>query len=393
MRSSDRGSASKSSELGRRDLLRLGGLGFGWLGLAAGGLAGEALLETKSERSVIFLLLVGGPSQLETWDPKPDATADVRGPFSTIATRLPGVRICEHLPRLAMRTDRLALVRSVHHEEAPIHETGCQLLQTGRLCRSGEEAPHFGSVVAHLRGARNGLPAFVLLPGPIESTGIDIPHGQTSAGLGARCAPFSPGAERSVEKPFDLALEPDRVREDYGRTSFGQNCLLARRLVEAGVRVVTVNMFQNVFNQLTWDCHGGAPFSSLDDYARVLLPEFDRAFSALIDDLDRRGRLDSTLVVAAGEFGRTPRLNSAGGRDHWPSVWSVAMAGGGIRGGQVVGASDRHAAFPADRPVTPQELLATIDHCLGVDRSRVLDGSGGQALALVPIAQPIRELL
>jgi uncharacterized protein (DUF1501 family) len=132
--------------------------------------------------------------------------------------------------------------------------------------------------------------------------------------------------------------------------------------------VVTVNMFDTVFNGLSWDCHGSAPFSTLDDYARTLLPDFDRAFSTLIDDLDRRSRLESTLVMAAGEFGRTPRLNSAGGRDHWPGAWSVAISGGGIQGGQVIGATDAHAAYPADRPVTPQELLATIDQFLGIDR-------------------------
>jgi hypothetical protein len=410
------GSADRS-ELGRRDLLRLGGLGFGWLGAGAPALTRGSSPELPADLSVILLLLVGGPSQLETWDPKPDAPADVRGPFASIATRCPGVRISEHLPRLAARMDRLAIIRSLHHEEAPIHETGCQLLQTGRLCRAGEEAPHFGSLAAHALGARNGMPAFALLPGPIRATGIDIPHGQTSAWLGARCDPFSLGsdpasphfdahaarmraragsseeaAQRSGENPFDLAHEPDRLRDEFGRTTFGQSCLLARRLVEAGVRVVTVNMFDTVFNQVTWDCHGGTPFSTLDDYTRVLLPDLDRAFSALIDDLDRRGLLQSTLVVAAGEFGRTPRLNSAGGRDHWPGVWSIAMAGAGVRGGQVLGRSDAHAAYPADRPVTPQDVLASIYHTLGVEPGRYLPRRGGQPFPPVEGAQPIREL-
>jgi hypothetical protein len=257
-----------------------------------------------------------------------------------------------------------------------------------------------------------------MVPGPIKTTGIDIPHGQTSAWLEASCSPFSLGVDpsdagfdaRSVwfraqagaddsgsnslgENPFDLALEPARVRDEYGRTSFGQSCLLARRLTEAGVGVVTINMFETVFNRITWDCHGGSPFSTLDDYARVLLPDFDRAFSALIDDLDRRGRLDRTLVVAAGEFGRTPRLNSSGGRDHWPGVWSVAMAGGGIRGGRVVGASDPDAAYPADRPVTPQGLLATIDYSLGIDRAQFPVGPDGQSVALLPNSEPIWEML
>jgi uncharacterized protein (DUF1501 family) len=367
------------------------------------------------DRSVILLLLVGGPSQLETWDPKPDARLEVRGPFRSIATRCPGVRISEHLPRLATRMDRLAIVRSLHHDESPIHETGCQLLQTGRLCKAGEESPHFGSVVARLAGSRNGLPASALVPGPIQSTGIDIPHGQTSAWLGAGCAPFSLEADPASPhfnalwhrarasaanvspgvaggNPFDLTAEPARLRDAYGRTTFGQACLLARRLVETGVRVITVNMFETVFNRITWDCHGAAPFSTLDDYARVLMPDLDQALAALIDDLEGRGRLQSTLVVATGEFGRTPRLNSAGGRDHWPAVWSAVMAGGGINGGQVIGASDADAAYPADRPVSPQELLATIYYSLGVDASRRLARPDGSSCALVPDAEPIREL-
>ncbi len=191
---------------------------------------------------------------------------------------------------------------------------------------------------------------------------------------------------------FDLDDEGPGVRDAYGRTTFGQSCLLARRLVEAGVRLVTVNMFETVFNRVTWDCHGSSPFSTMDDYARELLPTFDQAFAALIDDLDQRGRLESTLVVAAGEFGRTPRINAAGGRDHWPGVWSVALAGGGVRGGQVVGASDDHAASPADRPVTPQNLLATIYHSLGIDSTQYLTRPDDESYPLVEDAGPIREL-
>ena len=364
--------------------------------------AAAAGSQVPPDRSIILLLLLGGPSQLETWDPKPDAPAEVRGPFGSIATRCPGIQISEHLPRLALRMDRLAIVRSVHHDEAPIHETGCQLIQTGRLCRAGQEAPHFGSVVALSSGARRGQPASIVIPGPIQSTGIDIPHGQGSGWLGTDYAPFVLGADpaapdfdattafvrstasmgesaRSVcgENPFNVAAEPEAVRDLYGRTTFGQSCLLARRLVEAGTRVVTVNMFESVFNQVTWDCHGGAPFSTLDDYARILLPDFDRAFAALIDDLDRRGRrwIKRSWSPQAGPA-RTPRINSSGGRDHWPGVWSVAFAGGGIRAGQVIGASDREAAYPADRPVTPQYILASIYQSLGIDSSRCLTRRG-----------------
>jgi uncharacterized protein (DUF1501 family) len=428
------GRSRNCSGVTRRDFLRGGVLGLGSLGLGVldrDALAGD---ETNRDRSVIVLLLVGGPSQLETWDPKPDAPSDVRGPFRSIATCCPGVRISEHLPRLASRMDRVALVRSLHHDAAPIHETGQQLLQTGRLCRAGDEHPHVGSVVGRLKGARRGLPPFAILPGPIANTGVDIPHGQSAGWLGNAYNPFHLNADPAAShfdartaldrarsfldeavrrdptgglalsratdslltaparSAFDLDDEGPGVRNAYGRTTFGQSCLLARRLVEAGVRLVTVNMFETVFNRVTWDCHGSSPFSTMDDYARELLPTFDQAFASLIDDLDQRGRLESTLVVAAGEFGRTPRINAAGGRDHWPGVWSVALAGGGVQGGQVVGASDEHAAAPADRPVTPQNLLATIYHSLGIESTQHLARPDNESYPLVEDAGPVHEL-
>lgn len=418
----------------RRDFLRAGGLGLGSLSLSPAALLSATQSAPIADRSVILLLLVGGPSQLETWDPKPDAPSAVRGPFRTISTRTPGVRVCEHLPRSAARMDRIALVRSVHHDAAPIHETGHQLVQTGRLCQEGEEAPHFGSMIARLAGARGDQPASVILPGPIARMGVPIPHGQSAGWLGTRYDSFTldadPGSADFDPRPawrrasafvnqaamadpsrggalapefeplvnpgarnaFDLAEETSRLREAYGLSTFGQSCLLARRLVEAGVRVVTVNMHDTVFNKVTWDCHGSGPFSTLNDYARELLPTFDRAFSALIDDLGDRGRLDSTLVVAAGEFGRTPRLNASLGRDHWPGVWSVALAGGGVRGGQVIGASDADAGAPKERPVTPQDLLATIYFSLGIDSSQYVSGSKSGSLPLVENGTPIREL-
>jgi Protein of unknown function (DUF1501) len=421
-------------ETTRRDFLKAGGLGLGSLGL--GSPAGDRLAsaDPTPDRSVILLLLVGGPSQLETWDPKPDAPAEIRGPFGSIATRCPGVRISEHLPRLAVRMDRLSIIRSVYHETAPIHETGLQLVQTGRLCRLSAEQPHFGSVAAALSGAWGGLPPFVVVPGPIASTGIDISHGQSAGELGSAYEPFylaadpaapdydhrsafdrgrrfhdearrhrpaigpstltacQPASTGFARNPFDLTREPESVRDRYGRTTLGQSCLLARRLVEAGVRVVVVNMFDTVFNRVTWDCHGSSPFSSLSDYANVLLPVFDRAFSALVDDLEQRGRLETTLVVAAGEFGRTPRLNAAGGRDHWPGVWSVALAGGGVHGGCVVGASDRQAASPRERPIRPADLVATIYRSLRIDGESSRLSPDGMSFALEAIGTPIAEL-
>ena len=387
-----------SMSVTRRAFLQVGA-GAGSLGSFGLAMTGRAVAETSGrtgDRAVIVLMLVGGPSQLETWDPKPEAPAEIRGPFRSIATNVPGVRINEHLPKLARRMDRITLIRSVHHDDAPIHEAGFQLLQTGGIGRPGEEAPHAGSLAARLLGVRGGTPPFVVLPGPVGNTGVGISHGQGSGPLGPAFEPFvldddpsSPrfdaGAARNRarrflqaktgrpaggprENPaFDLASERDAVRDTYGRNPFGQSCLLARRLVESGTRMVTVNMVPTVFHRVSWDCHGSRPFSTLDDYRRELLPALDAAFSALIDDLDRRGRLDSTLVVAAGEFGRTPRINASGGRDHWPGVWSVALAGGGTRGGLVVGSSDAIASAPADRPVTLPELHATIVRSLGLD--------------------------
>lgn len=390
MRESGGNDQTTITGLSRRDFLRAGGAGLASGALARPATASPARNRTGEDRSVILLLLVGGPSQLETFDPKPDAPAEIRGPFASIATRIPAIRVSEHLPRLAARMDRVALVRSVHHDAAPIHETGLQLLQTGRLCQQGVEYPHFGSVASRVRPpqARPIIP--MLLPGPIASTGVDIPRGQSAGCLGSIFDPitFRPDIRS------DRAVRWHRSTGDsYGQNVFGHSCNLARRLVEVfGSAAITINMFDTVFDKVSWDCHGASPFSTFDDYARQVLPTFDRAFNALLDDLERSGRLDSTLVVAAGEFGRTPRINASGGRDHWPRVWSVALAGGGIRGGQVVGASDSHAAEPADRPVSLPDLLATIYHSLGIDHESYVNTADGQRLPLLERGQPLREL-
>jgi uncharacterized protein (DUF1501 family) len=377
--------------MSRRDFLKVGGLGVGSLGLPLPALGSDP--GSGDDRAVILLLLVGGPSQLDTFDPKPDAPSEVRGPFGSIPTSVPGVRVSEFLPRLARRMDRVALLRSLHHDAAPIHETGHQLLQTGRLCRLGEEHPHVGSVVAQARGARDGCPPSVILPGPIGNTGVRISHGQTAGPLDSAFAPYLPDGEipHAIAHAVDLSAVPGDVRDAYGRSAFGRNCLIARRLVEAGARVVTVNMHQTVFHRVSWDCHGAPPFSTLDDYRRTLLPAFDAAFSALLDDLARTGRLDTTLVVATGEFGRTPRLNASGGRDHWPGVWSAVLAGGGVRGGQVIGASDATASEPVDRPVTPPELLATVYQGLGIDPASPLPAASGTGRTALVDARPVGE--
>jgi hypothetical protein len=353
----------------RRDFLRTGSLGAAGLtlpGLAAAGARGDV--------NCILLFLTGAPSQLDTWDLKPDAPSNVRGPFRPVRTSAPGVEISEHLPRTAKLAHHYAILRSVHHRAAPIHETGQQMMQTGHLFRGGREYPHYGSVVSHQRGSRrSGVPPFVILGGPIGNTGVSVSHGQTAGPLG-------PDHEPAYLTP-DVAQERPRVRERYGKSRFGDSCLTALRLIERGVRFVTVNMFQTVFDEVTWDCHadGGSLPADLDDYKDSLCPMFDRAYSALLEDLLERGLLSNTLVVVMGEFGRTPQINPRGGRDHWPGVWSVLFAGAGVRGGQVVGSSDRLGGEPKDRPTTPAEVAATVYHALGIDPSAVE-------------AEPVREL-
>jgi len=273
------------------------------------------------------------------------------------------------------------------------------------------------------------MPPFVVLPALLGNTGISVSHGQGAGALGASHEPFVPRADHDqllrgdhllfasdilqriydasaghpptlrrllsqARRAFDLSAEKDEVRSRYGSNTFGQSCLLARRLIEHGVRLVTVNMFDTVFDSITWDCHAdaGALPTTLDDYRDILCPMFDQAYTALLDDLAERGLLETTLVVAMGEFGRTPRLNPRGGRDHWPGVWSILFAGGGVTGGQIVGSSDRIGSEPRDRPVTPAEVAATIYHALGIDNRTLIPGLDGQLTPLIT-ASPIAELL
>lgn len=407
--------------LTRRDFLRVGALGAGAVGLS---LADLQAANQSNDINCILLFLVGGPSQLDTWDLKPAAPDTIRGPFRPIPTNVPGMQICEHFPLMAERARHYAIVRSVHHEEAPIHETGQQLMQTGHLFRDGDY-PHYGAVLSHLRGPRaEGVPPFVVLPTPLGDTGVSVAHGQSAGGLGAAHEPFvlhgdparllgvvddahrayDAGPQRHpalaplfhprAKQAFDLSAESDELRSRYGRTTFGQSCLLARRLIEQGVRLATVNMFETVFEQITWDCHAdeGSLATTLDDYRDTLCPMFDRAYSALLDDLAERGLLETTLVVAMGEFGRTPRLNPRGGRDHWPGVWSVLFAGGGVRGGQIIGSSDAIASEPRDRPVTPAEIAATIYRLFGIDGRICIPGPNHRSVPIAAAA-PISELL
>jgi hypothetical protein len=402
----------------------------------------------------ILLFLVGGPSQLDTWDMKPDAPEEIRGPFRPIDTNVPGLQISEVFPRMARMMDRVALVRSVYHTAAAVHDTGHQMMQTGRLFTGGVEHPHVGCALGYLKGGRGELPAHVLLPKPIGRTGGNLPHGHTAGYLGKPYDPFilnadpnAPGfkvpdllppeylsalraerrqklrdavdgatavfeknaAARQLDDNFKLAYklmssakardafalekESDKTKERYGRTRFGQSCLMARRLIEAGVRFVTVNMFETVFDEVTWDIHGSKPFTDIVQMSKEVAPNFDAAFTALIEDLTDRGLLSTTMVVAVGEFGRTPKVNPAGGRDHHPGAWTILMGGGPLKGGVVVGETDEHGYAPKSRPVTPGEVAATIYKGLGLDPHKELPGPQNRPLPLADYnAKPIGEL-
>jgi uncharacterized protein (DUF1501 family) len=442
--------------LRRRDFLHAGSLAFLGLGLpqlldlkALG-----AVDKAKTDINCIFLMLVGGPSQLDTWDPKPDAPAEIRGPHRPIKTNVPGMEISEIFPRMAKHADKYALIRSCYHTAAAVHDTGHQMMQTGRLFQAGVEHPHYGCVLSYLKGSKGDVPSHVLLPKPIGPTGGNMPHGQNAGYLGKRYDPFvlnaNPAApsfkvpdllppdymsalrvdrrknwramvDKTVSKfetsqdarllddtfhqaytlmtsqkaraAFELHREAEEVRQRYGMNRFGQGCLLARRLIEAGVRFVTVNMFETVFDEITWDIHGSPPFSPISAVRDLCGPMFDNAFTSLMEDLHDRRLLEETMIFAVGEFGRTPKINPAGGRDHWPQVWTAVMAGGGIQGGQVVGASDDHAAFPKDRPVSPPEMAATVYQALGIKLDQELPGAQGRPIFAVDSGtEPIHEL-
>ncbi len=441
--------------LNRRDFFHVGSLSYLGLSLADWSLLKAAGATNSDKKNCIFLFLVGGPSQLDTWDMKPDAPSEIRGPYRPIPTNVDGIQISEIFPRMAKHADKYSLVRSLHHNATAVHDTGHQMMQTGRLFQGGLEHPNIGCVMGKLRGARGALPPHVLLPRPIGKTGGNMPHGQDAGYLGRAHDPFVLNADpsqddfqvrdmlppdyisamrldrrrnlrqivdgvvgkfeksddarlldsnfhqaytllssREAREAFDISKEPEDLRKRYGQNKFGQSCLLARRMVERGVRFVTVNMFETVFNEITWDIHGSAPFSPISCYTDLVGPMFDNAFSSLLEDLQDRGLLDDTIVVAMGEFGRTPKINPAGGRDHWPGCWTNVFAGGGIQGGRVVGESDEIGALPKDRPVTPGEVAATVYHLLGVDLETELEGPQGRPIPVVDYnVHPIQELI
>ena len=439
----------------RRDFMQVGALGAIGLSLpqylAAKEQSGQS---ANDDRACIMIFNLGAPSQLDTFDMKPNAPAEVRGPFNAINTSAPGIQLSEILPLHAKIADKIGFVRSVSHTGAAVHDAGWQMMQTGRQFAGGVNTPHAGAVLSYLKGRKTDLPPFVVLPETMGRGGGNLPNGQAGGFLGKAMDPFSLMADPSVANfkvpdllppadigtvrlnrrrsmrdivdarvsefeasesaalldgnfqaafrlmtsdqargAFDLTKEKPEVRERYGMNRFGQCCLLARRLIEAGVRFVTINTFLTVFDEITWDIHGSKPFTSIEGMRDIVAPMYDKAYSALIEDLSERGMLDKTMVCNFAEFGRTPRVNPAGGRDHWPQCYTVYFAGGGVKGGQAVGASDPIGGVPADRPVGPGEVVATVFHSLGLDLDTLLPGPAGRPFPIVDFGKrEIHEL-
>ncbi len=414
----------------RRQLLQAGSLGL--LGLSLPDLLRADSAGRRREKSCIFIVQYGGASHIDSLDPKPDAPDDIRGPYRAIPSAVPGVRLGELLPRLAGMARRFALVRSMTHRDGG-HDGGMHIQMTGHS-RPTPDTPYYGSVVAKLKPARANVPPYVW----IQNLAGDVqPRYLTGGFLGHTCAPLRVGTdldnpssptfrftafdtpkdvpherlrermallrgggpmrryqERAADllagpaarRAFDLAHEPGRLRERYGRHPLGQNLLMARRLIEAGVRLVSVTAWagtppgEKFRNVQTWDMHGeGAGLGGIFGKGAFglgwALPNLDQAVSALLDDLHLRGLLEDTLVVMVGEFGRTPKIVKAG-RDHWPACYSALMAGAGVRGGLVVGASDRHGGYVRDHPVTPEDFGATLFRALGIDLATRLAADG-----------------
>lgn len=451
---------------GRRVILQAGVAGLAGLASSCWLMAGRQDSPEPQGRShssgfgrakrCIFLFMWGGPSQLDTFDLKPHAPPEIRGEFRPTATRVAGLQICEHFQRLATMTDRVAIIRSLNHDD-PAHLSSGHTTLTGQLPPvnrsdaeppSDRDTPHFGSVMSHLRPAPAVLPSFVTLPWKVAhpaAPGGEAP-GQTGGWLGHERDAFVVAGDPSqptwrapslalhdgitaqrmasrrgllddldrarqqlemaavnqtdylqqrafellssprVRRAFDLADEPEPQRDRYGRHLHGQCVLLARRLVEQGVPIVTINWHNDGRN--FWDTHG-------DNFRRLrqdLIPPADQALTALIEDLEQRGMLDDTLIVWVGEFGRKPQITPEhAGREHWPFCYSGLLAGGGIRGGSIHGSSDAHAAYPTTAPVSPHDLMATIYHALGVPSHTTLLDHENRPRAVYG-GRPVKEL-
>ena len=431
----------------RREFLRVGALSLLGLNLrqylALEAATSPAARSRKKAQACILLWLEGGPSQIDTWDPKPHS------PFKAISTRADGVQISELFPRVAGHMDKLAIVRSMHTEENN-HPQGTHYALTGHRPNPALKFPSLGSIISKELGPRNNLPPYLMVPEHHESDFFSYMDAYTSAFLGSEYDPiilpdpnqesfqipdlslpdtltaadiadrrsFLQAVDRgfrqkeknaefgkmdrftnqaltmllspSVKQAFDLSQESDRTKEAYGRTRVGQSVLLARRLVEAGCRFVTASGYTHG----AWDTHKDNDQRLRDKLA----PTLDQTLSTLLEDLQQRGLLDTTVVLAMGEFGRTPHLNANNGRDHYPDCWSLILGGGGIQGGRVVGASDEQGAQVAERRVTMGDLFATIYKAMGIDWTKEYVNPGGRPLYIANsiddvMGQPLHELV
>ena len=425
--------------MNRRDFIYTGLVG--GLGITTGDffrLRAESSDRKAKAESVIHIFLPGGAAAQETWDPHPQAPIEYRGPLGTVATNVTGVHFSEHFKHTAKIADKLTVVRSMTHGEAA-HERGTISMFTGYRPSPALEYPSFGSVVAHELKDRNSLPAYVCVPQKIGNNGSDpADTGYLSKAYG----PFSLGSDPASEKfkvrdlnlpdsvspdrfakrrsiletvdshfkymessdslaamdefyqkaynmisspsareAFNLEAETAKVKEFYGMNQAGQRLLMARRLVEAGVRFVSVTYGG-------WDMHTG-----IANGIAKQLPPFDQAFAALIRDLEQRGMLDSTLVMVSSEFGRTPKINKDAGRDHWPRVFSVAFAGGGFKKGLIYGSSDATGSDVEDSPLTVENLAATMYNQLGIDPDKQLMAPGGRPASIVKEGKVVQELI
>ncbi|MBM4003598.1 MAG: DUF1501 domain-containing protein [Planctomycetes bacterium] len=440
--------------IARRGFLRFGSLGFAgfsladWLRSQKNALGADASQRSRNPRSIILFWMAGGPSHLDMYDLKPDAPAEVRGPFRPIDTRLPGLQVCELMPRHAAIADRLAVVRSISHEHGN-HDDASHWMQTGYPLldarQRGQTHPCQGSVIAALRGAnQTDMPPYVCIP---EDYRRHLGFYQSAAYLSSRFNAVNAGGDpslgnyrppdfrlpeeltldrlhdrrllrqsfdqfrrtlgaseayaalddsyreaidlitgRRAREAFDLAAEPDALKQRYGRHAYGQSALLARRLVQAGVTFVTINLYEKDVDW--WDDH-----YTIEVNLRKRLPLYDQALAALIEDLDDRGMSQDVMVAAFGEFGRAPRIDAGAGRGHWPGAMAAVLCGGGIRGGQIVGSTTADGGRPLDRPLTPGCLLATMYHAIGVDPDQSLPDRQNRPVPLLPEGQPIRELV
>ena len=427
----------------RRDFLRVGSLGlFSGLSLTQYLRAADAQKPAKATaQSCILLWLEGGPSQMDTWDPKPSSA------FKPISTNVAGIQISELLPKLSKKMDKLAVIRSMH-TKGNDHPQGTHYAITGHEPNPAMHFPSLGAIISKESGPRNGIPANILVPqwersrqyeeyfragflGPdydpmalpdpshkdFQVADLSLPKSMSERAVHSRqellkivdrrYRSMYEGAEHanmdgftaqatkmllnpSVRDAFDLGKEPDKLRDQYGRDSIGQSALLARRLVEAGARFVTAAGFHSN----SWDTHA----KNDEGHRDRLCPPLDRTLSVLLDDLDQRGLLDSTIVLAMGEFGRTPFVNPDLGRDHWPTCWSLALGGGGIKGGQVIGSSDENGAYVTSRATSMGDVFATIYKAFGIDWTIEYDTAIGRPVKIAnalddETGKPIAELL